>query len=144
MPYALRLRIIGLTIPLALGVLLAPSAAGAQQPGRTPRIAFLCAMSGPSAHTREFQHGLRELGYVEGKTILVEYRFADGRPDRFRDFAAEMVRLKVDAIVLASTLAVRPAQEATRTIPIVVAQSDDPVRSGFVASLGRPGGTSPG
>ena len=128
-------------IAFLLGILLVTATADARSPAR---VGFLCAMSGPSAHTREFQRGLRELGYVEGKNIVVEYRFADGNLDRFRAFADEMVRLKVGVIVAASTAAIGPARDATREIPIVMAQSDDPVGAGFVASLARPGGNITG
>ncbi len=128
-------------IAFVLGILLVTATADAGSPAR---VGFLCAMSGPSAHTREFQRGLRELGYVEGKNIVIEYRFADGDLARFRAFADEMVRLKVDVIVAASTAAIGPARDATREIPIVMAQSDDPVGAGFVASLARPGGNITG
>ncbi|MBI2555579.1 MAG: ABC transporter substrate-binding protein [Candidatus Rokubacteria bacterium] len=129
---------------VALAILLAPPAADAQQPGKVPRIGFLCALSGPSPHTEAFQRGLRGLGYVEGKNIAIEYRFTDGKSDPFSNLAAEMVRLKVDVIVVASPQAIRPTKEATNSIPIVMAQSDDPVGSGFVTSLARPGGNITG
>jgi putative ABC transport system substrate-binding protein len=113
--------------------------AEAQQPKKVPRIGFLCAMSGPSHHTEGFLQGLRERGYVEGQNIKIEYRFTKGKTDPFRELAEELVRLKLDVIVVASAPAIRPTMEATKSIPIVMAQSDDPVRSGFVASLARPG-----
>ena len=131
-------------ITLALGILRASLSADAQQLGKVPRVGFLCAMSGPSSHTEGFLRGLRELGYIEGKNIAIEYRFADGRLERFRDFAAELVNQKVDVIVVASSQAIHPAKDATRTIPIVMAQSEDPVGSGFVAGLGQPGGNITG
>ncbi len=140
----MRRRTARLIVTLALGSLVAPVAADAQQPAKVPRIGFLCAMSGPSPHTVEFQRGLRELGYVEGQNIAIEYRFTDGRVDRFADVAAELVRLNLDVIVVASTPAIHPTKEATTHIPIVMAQSDDPVGSGFVASLARPGGNITG
>jgi len=133
-----------LLVPLAFGVLWATLPADAQQPRKVPRVGFVCALSGPSSHTEEFLRGLRELGYVEGKNITVEYRFADGRLERFRDFAAELARQKVDIIVAASAQAIQPAKDATRTIPIIMAQSEDPVGSGFVAGLARPGGNLTG
>jgi putative ABC transport system substrate-binding protein len=113
--------------------------AQAEQPKKVPRIGFLCAMNGPSPHTEGFLQGLRELGYIEGKNINIEYRFTRGRVDPFPKLAAELVRLKLDVIIVASPQAIRPAMEATRKTPIVMAQSDDPVRSGFIDSLARPG-----
>src|SRR4029077_2506370 len=91
-----------------------------------------------------FRQGLRELGYVEGKNIVVEYRDAEGKQDRLPALAAELVRLKVDVIVTPGTLPTRVTKEATSTIPIVMAQVGDPVGSGFVASLARPGGNITG
>lgn len=130
---------------LGLGVLGGPLAAEAQPAGRVPRVGFLCARAGPSSHTVAFLHGLRELGYVEGKDILIEWRFApEGRRDPFPDLAAELVRLKVDLIVVASPPAIRPTKEATTSIPIIMAQSDDPIGAGFVTSLARPGGNITG
>ena len=96
------------------------------------------------ARIEAFRQGLRELGYVEGKNILIEYRYAEGKPDRARALAAELVRLKVDVIVTAGSGATRAAKEATATIPIVMAQDPDPVGNGFVASLARPGGNITG
>jgi putative ABC transport system substrate-binding protein len=87
---------------------------------------------------------LRELGYVEGKNIILEYRYAEGKFERLPDLAAELVRLKVDVIVTASTPAIRAAQHATNTIPIVMANVGDPIAQGFVASLARPGGNITG
>jgi len=116
----------------------------AQQRKKAPRIGFLCALSGPSHHTEGFLRGLRDLGYVEGKNIAIEYRFSQGKTDPFPQLAAELVRLKVDVLVVASSAAIRPAMRATKKIPIVMAQSDDPVMSGFVASLARPGGNITG
>jgi putative ABC transport system substrate-binding protein len=87
---------------------------------------------------------MRQLGYVEGKDFVIEYRFAEGKYERFDDFASEMVRLKVDAIVLATAAAVRAMQKATDAIPIVMGYSTDPVGNGFVASLARPGGNTTG
>ena len=97
-----------------------------------------------SDRTNTFRQGLRELGYVEGKNIVIEWRGADGNRDRQRALAAELVRLKVDVIVSSSGGDTRAAKEATATIPIVMAQTDDPVASGFVASLARPGGNITG
>jgi len=122
------------------------SSAEAQQPTKIPRIAYLAGstLSSISDRTNAFRQGLRELGYVEGKNIVIEWRGADGNRDRQRALAAELVRLKVDVIVAGSGGDTRAAKEATATIPIVMAQTDDPVASGFVASLARPGGNITG
>jgi putative ABC transport system substrate-binding protein len=118
----------------------------AQQPGKIPRIGYLSASSATSAASRveAFRQGLRELGYVEGKNIVVEYRFADGDLDRLKQLATELVQLDVDIIVSGGPTATRPAKEATSTIPIVMGFDDDPVGAGFVASLARPGGNITG
>src|SRR5437870_12245837 len=120
--------------------------AEAQQPKKIPQIGYLHAASASSvaARTEAFRQGLRELGYVEGKNILIEYRYAEGKLDRLPALAAELVRLKVDLIVTGGPGATRSAKEATVTIPIVFAQDGDPVASGFVASLARPGGNITG
>ena len=120
--------------------------AEAQQPKKVPRIGYLTATS-PSAipaRTEAFRQGLRELGYVEGKNIVIEWRYAEGKLDRLPALAAELVRLKVDVIVTAGPTATRAAKEATATIPIVMTQDADPVGNGFVASLARPGGNITG
>jgi putative ABC transport system substrate-binding protein len=124
---------------------LCPSAE-AQQPKKVPRIAYLSA-NFPSAmaeRTEAFRQGLRELGYVEGKDILIEYRYAEGKFDRVPALAAELVRLKVDIIVTSGASVTRAAKEATTTIAIVMAQDSDPVGNRFVASLARPGGNITG
>jgi putative ABC transport system substrate-binding protein len=120
--------------------------AEAQQPTKVPRIGFLGATppSANAARIEAFRQGLRELGYVEGKNIVIEWRHAEGKADRLPGLAAELVRLKVDIIVSAGSAVTRPAKEATVTIPIVMAQDTDPVGSGFVASLARPGGNITG
>ena len=99
---------------------------------------------GQSARIEAFRQGLRELGYVEGKNIVIEYRYAEEKPDRLPALAAELVRLKVDVIVTGGGGNTRAAKEATNTIPIVMAQDNDPVGNGFVASLARPGGNITG
>jgi putative ABC transport system substrate-binding protein len=128
-------------------LLLAPcSSVQAQQPTKIPRIGFLLASS-PSANAARidaFRQGLRELGYVEGKSIVIEWRYAEGKLDRLPALAAELVRLKVDVIVTAASSITRAAKEATSTIPIVMASDPDPVSNGFVASLARPGGNITG
>ena len=126
---------------LALGAM-----AQAQQAAKVPRVGFLgtAAPSAVSARVEAFRQGLRELGYVEGKSILIEYRFAEGKLDRMPDLAAELVRLKVDVIMTPGPAATRPAKEATSTIPIVMGFDNDPIGNGFVASLARPGGNITG
>jgi putative tryptophan/tyrosine transport system substrate-binding protein len=120
--------------------------ANAQQPGKVPRIGFLHAASAAtiSARVEAFRQGLRELGYVEGRNIIIEYRYAEEKRDRLPALAVELVRLKVDVMVTGAAVATRPAKEATVTIPIVMAAVGDPVGSGFVASLARPGGNITG
>ena len=136
-----------LILALALAVLLVmPLAAKAQPAGKVWRIGYLSplAASADSIHRQAFSQGLRELGYVEGQNVTIESRYADGKFDRLLDLAAELVRLKVDLIVAAPTPAVRAVQQATRTIPIVMAFSGDPVGEGFVAGLAHPGGNITG
>ena len=118
----------------------------AQQPTKIPRIGYLSPNSPATnpARIEAFRQGLHELGYVEGKNIFIEYRYAEGKLDRLPALAAELARLKVDVIVMTSPSPTRAAKEATVTIPIVFAQDGDPVASGFVASLSRPGGNITG
>ncbi|MSP38096.1 MAG: ABC transporter substrate-binding protein [Deltaproteobacteria bacterium] len=120
--------------------------AQAQQPTRIPRIGYLSGSSPSTSPNRReaFRQGLRELGYVEGKSIVIEYRWAEGKFDRLPALATELVSLKVDIIVTAGPNATRPAKQATSTIPIVMGQDPDPVGSGTVASLARPGGNITG
>ena len=120
--------------------------AQAQQPTKIRRIGFLgvASLSATSARIEAFRHGLRELGNVEGRNIVIEYRWAEGKIERLPDLAAELVRLKVDVIVTGSAAPTRAAKEATTTIPIVMANDNDPVGSGHVASLARPGGNITG
>ena len=125
-------------------LLFAFGSAEAQQLTKVPRIGFLAAISPAAISTRleAFRQGLNELGYIEGKNIVVEWR--SGEAGRVPGLAAELVRLKVDVIVTAGPLSTRPAEVATKTIPIVMAQDDDPVGNGFVESLARPGGNITG
>ena len=128
-------------------LLLAPCCAvEAQQPAKVPRIGYLNAVSPSTVSDRieALRQGLRELGYVEGKNIVIEYRYAEGKLDRLPALASELVRLKVDVIVTSGPLPTRVTKEATTTIPIVMAQDADPVGNGFVASLARPGGNITG
>jgi putative tryptophan/tyrosine transport system substrate-binding protein len=117
---------------------------GAQQPKKVPRIAWLGA--DPQAPTREvFRQGLRDLGYIEGQSILIEWRFAEDQPDRFPELAAELVRFKLDAIIAGNAAAVGALKRATTTIPIVMATyGGDPVADGIVASFAKPGGNITG
>ena len=124
---------------------LAPFGAQAQQAGKLPTIGFLGASTASnwSHWTAAFVQRLRELGWVEGRTVAIEYRWAEGRSERFAEFAAEFVRLKVDVILTVGS-AVVAAKQATATIPIVFGLAADPVGSGLVASLARPGGNVTG
>jgi putative ABC transport system substrate-binding protein len=123
-----------------------PLAAQAQQPAKLPTIGFLggSTASTQSEWTAAFVQRLRELGWIEGRTVAIEYRWAEGRSERAAEVAAEFVRFKVDVIVTQSTPAVLAAKQATSVIPIVFASAGDPVGTGVVASLARPGGNVTG
>ena len=129
------------TMLFALGV-----QAQTQQPAKIHRIGWLAAgsASGVAPLTDAFRQGLRQLGYVEGKNIVIEFRYAEGKFDRLADLAAEIVHLKVDVIVVASTPAIQAVKHATATIPIVMVGPGDPVGLGLIASLARPGGNLTG
>ena len=129
---------------LAIVFLTTVSLTPAQQPTKIPRVGYLGGSAANSARIDAFRQGLRELGYVEGKSIVIEWRFSEGKPDGERVIAAEFLRLKVDVIVTVGSIATRAAKETTATIPIVMTQDPDPVGSGFVASLARPGGNITG
>ncbi len=131
---------------LALGLLAAPLAANAQQVPKVPRIGFLSSFSASATvlWLQAFRQGLRDLGWVEGKNISVESRYAEGRHDRLPGLAADLVRLKVDIIVAAVTSDAVAAKNATRAIPVVMASAGDPVATGLVESLARPGGNITG
>jgi putative tryptophan/tyrosine transport system substrate-binding protein len=137
-------RILGVAL-CALLFALCPSTE-AQQPTRVARIGWLSAVSSSAnlARYEAFRYGLREVGYVEGKNVSIEWRSADGKPDRLRTLAAELVGLKVDVIVTGGSTATAAAKEATSSIPIVMSQDNDPVGNGFVTSLARPGGNITG
>jgi putative ABC transport system substrate-binding protein len=131
---------------LSLSVLAAPLAAEAQQPVKLPRIGVLFA-STPAATSHlldGLRQGLREQGYVEGQHIILESRYGQAGTERISDVAAELVRLKVDVLVAATDPATAALKQQTQTIPIVMANSTDPVGTGFVASLARPGGNVTG
>jgi putative ABC transport system substrate-binding protein len=132
------LSILVVVVQLAVGVI-----ADAQQATKIPRIGVLAA-SIPSTSPTGYREGLRDLGYIEGQTIIIEARYAEGKFDRLPVLAAELVRLKVEVILTAGSTATRAAKEATSTIPIVMLQDNDPVASGFVTSLARPGGNITG
>src|ERR1044071_874874 len=134
--------IFAIAFAFALGWVEAP----AQQQAKIPRIGYL-SPSSPSTNTARleaFRQGLRELGYVEGRNILIDYRYAEDKLDRLQPLAAELVRHKVDVIVTSSPAPTREAKKVTATIPIVFAQDGDPIASGFVSSLARPGGNITG
>jgi putative ABC transport system substrate-binding protein len=140
----MKRRFFGLTLSALLFAL--SSSVPAQQPAKIPRIGTLnIGSTTTNPHRFEaLRQGLRELGYVEGKNIVIERRFADGRFDRLPSLAAELVRLNVAVILTPGGISTRAAKEATSTIPIVMAQDNDPVGNGFVASLARPGGNITG
>ena len=133
------MRVIGLAIVLALGLTVAPLAVQARQTGNVARIGILRPGSPPDPYIEAFQQGLRELGYVEGTNIAIEYRWAEGRDGRLSALAADLVRRKVDVIVASGAAPVLAAKQATTTIPIVMPVIGDPVRLGLVASYARPG-----
>jgi putative ABC transport system substrate-binding protein len=135
-----------LVFACVLPAVFLPALAEAQQPKSIPRIGFL-AVSPPSALSDRldaFRQGLRERGYHEGKNIVIEYRYGEGKPDRVPALARELVQLDVKVIVTGGAQATLPAKRVTSTIPIVMAQDNDPLGSGFVASLARPGGNITG
>ena len=140
----MRKTVTSFALTVMLSALCFPAAA--QQAKKVPRIGYLGATSRSTnpARIEAFRQGLSELGYVEGKNIVIEYRFAEGKLDRFPALASELVRLKVDVVLTGGPIATRSAKQATATIPIVMAYDDDPVGSGFVTSLARPGGNITG
>src|SRR5499433_3462771 len=133
---------------LIIILVMCGNVAQAQQPTKIPRVGHVLAASPSSvpARTEAFRQGLRELGYVEGKNIVIEYRYGEGKLDLLPALAAELVHLKVDVIVTTGSTATRPAKAATSTsrVPIVMGSDNDPVGNGFVASLARPGGNITG
>jgi putative ABC transport system substrate-binding protein len=138
------MRLIGLAVVLAFSLTLEPLAAEAQSAGRVPRVGVLMAGSPSGAFLTQFRQGLRELGYIEGQNIAIEQRFAHGVRDRVPNLAAELISLKVDLIVVDGTATALSAKAATTKIPIVFTLAGDPVGSGLVASLARPGGNVTG
>jgi putative ABC transport system substrate-binding protein len=138
----MRLQIIGLIVMLAFGILAAPLTAEAQPTTKAYRIGRLSAGPPiePNPSLAAFRQGLRELGYVEGQNLVMEDRYAEGSAERLPDLAAELVRLQVEVIVAGGTGAIRAAQHATRTIPIVMAGSYDPVQGRVRRQPGAPRG----
>jgi putative ABC transport system substrate-binding protein len=141
-----RLTVTRFGTAVSLLLLAAALAVEAQPAGKIPRVGHLFLQpSSVTWHLRDaFRQGLSGLGYVEGQNIVIEFRNAEGRLERLPDLAAELVRLKVDVIVAAPDACIQAAKQATSTIPIVMALSEDPVGRGFVASLARPGGNITG
>ena len=129
---------------IVLVLLAAALAAEAQPTGKIPRIGVIGELSPTDPFLAAFQQGLRELGYREGENIVVEYRYANGVSERFADLAAELLRLKIDVLVVGGATAARAAQAQTKTVPIVFVLPGDPVGSGLVASLSHPGGNATG
>ncbi len=131
-----------------LGTLSAPHIAEAEQPGKVPRIGVIVPVEPASPqeqHIGAFRQALRDLGYVDGQNVAVEYRYAHGEAERYAELAGELVRLKVDVMVVGSGVPTLAAKKATQTIPIIgVGMGTDPVRTGLVASLARPGGNVTG
>jgi putative ABC transport system substrate-binding protein len=139
----MRFRFVALLV--ANAIMASSHLSYAEQPKKVPRIGFLSPFSqGPDPRVQAFRQGLRELGYIEGKNIAIEYRYAEGELDRLPEVAGELLRLNVDVIVTASISGVRAAKKATDTIPIVFTGVGDAVDSGLVSSLARPGGNATG
>jgi ABC-type uncharacterized transport system substrate-binding protein len=135
------MRLIGLAVVLTVGLTLGPTAGAAQPAAKLPRIGVLQpGTAGSATHLFEaFKQAMREQGYVEGQHVVFEHCFGDFKPERISAVAAELVRLKVDVIVTATDIGIAATKQQTRTIPIVMVSSSDPVETGFVASLARPG-----
>jgi putative ABC transport system substrate-binding protein len=132
---------------VAAAILTAIDPALAQQPPKMPRIGFLSSAgdsNNPGPQVEAFRRGLRDLGYYEGKNILIEYRYLEGKRDRIPGLVAELQQLKVDALIVGTPPAIRAGKQATKTIPIVIVTSQDPVAAGYVDSLARPGGNITG
>ena len=140
------MRCIPRVLTLALGILVVPLAADAQPPGKVYRVGYLqtSAREQQLHLIKAFEEGLRDLGYGVGQNVVIEYRFAEGRPERLPELAADLVRLKVDVIVTGVNSNTVAAKQATSTIPIVMTVGNDPVGTGLVRSLPRPGGNITG
>jgi|SRR5947208_643689 len=137
-----------------IGFLLLPAlmltflhSAAAQQPGKIPRIGYLSGAGNPQTpgyQIEAFRQGLRDLGYIEGKNILIDYRYIEGKSDRIPSLLAELLKLKVDAVVVTNPPSIRAAKQATKTIPVVIVTTEDPVTTKIIDSLARPGGNITG
>jgi putative tryptophan/tyrosine transport system substrate-binding protein len=138
----MKKRIIGFALSALLFGLCA--SAEAQQPGKAPRIAFIAGTGPEGPNVESFRRGLREFGYIEGKNIVVEYRYLGGQVDQISSVVAELLQLKVDILVSPVVPVIHAAKQATKTTPIVMAILEDPVANGFVDSLARPGGNITG
>jgi len=143
----MKKKILGLTFSMLLLPLMLP--VHGQQPGKIPRIGFLQRRVAPTPTNPDplgeaFKQGLRDLGYIERKNILVEHRYGEGSDDRLRSLVAELVQLKVDLMVIPTRQGIQMAKQATTTIPIIMVTPADPVASGFIDSLARPGGNITG
>ena len=138
------MRLIGLAVALSLSLFLAPLAAEGQEAQQSAKVRKIGWLSGLVPPTRPFLQGLRELGWIERQNLIIERRSAEGNLARLPDLAAELVRLRVEIIVAGDSAAIDPARQATKTLPIVMTVSGDPVGAGFVVSLGRPGGNITG
>jgi putative ABC transport system substrate-binding protein len=135
------------TVAMGVAFAMCGTVAQAQEPTKIPRVGYLSSIgdaSAPGPHVEAFQRGLRDLGYIDGKNILIEYRYAEGKLDRAPTLIAELLQLKVDILVVTFLPAIRAAKEATKTTPIVMETNQDPVASGIVDSLARPGGNITG
>src|SRR5574341_622972 len=135
---------LALSAALALGILAVPLVAVAQSPPRVPRIGTLAFGTSPDPHIQAFRQQLHDLGYVERQTVAIEDRYAEGKPERVADLAAELVRLKVDVIFALGTDVAVAAKNATTSIPVVFVASGDSVGAGLVSNLARPGGNVTG
>ena len=132
---------------LAASVLICVHLVEAQQAGKVPRIGYVSSTgdpSNPGPNVEGFQQGLRDFGYVEGKNILVEYRYVEGKGERNPSFVAELMQLKVDVLVFGGPGGIRAAKQATKALPIVIVAQEDPVAAGYIDSLARPGGNITG
>jgi putative ABC transport system substrate-binding protein len=138
------LKQFGFSLLLCALLVALSSFAAAQEPRKSFRIGYLSPRNGPEQREEIFSANLRDLGYIEGRNVVVEWRFAQEKPERLRILGQELVQLNVDVIVTFTTPAIKAAKEATKTIPIVMANVGDPIAAGFVASLARPGGNITG
>ncbi len=137
-------RRFAVTAILVFGIFTAPLDGAAQSAGRVPRIGLIGDQSPDEPRIAGFHQGLRDLGYVEGRNILIEHRFAHGKADRFPELVSELIRLKVDVLVVGGGQAALEAKAQTKTVPIVFANAPDPTGTGLVTSLARPGGNMTG